>query len=70
MACKLKIPLALIILSLLLILIPPDVISEEPTACDRALFDCVVESGGWWVWQFACIIGWAWCVTYVEPFIN
>ncbi|HOH08809.1 MAG: hypothetical protein BWY77_00206 [bacterium ADurb.Bin431] len=65
---KFKIPMVLTTLLLLLVFFPLNVISVEPTACDRAYFDCIVETGGFWFWQVACVIGWAWCVTYAEPF--
>ena len=57
-----------IITMLLLLVFSPDVISEEPSACDKAFVDCLIETGGFWIWQFACVVGWAWCVTYAEPF--
>jgi hypothetical protein len=53
---------------LMLIFFPVNGVPEDLSPCDLALMDCFCESGGAWIWQFACILGWTWCVTYAEPF--
>ncbi|HPR89576.1 MAG TPA: hypothetical protein PL181_16280 [bacterium] len=63
-----RIGLIFIVLLLIHFMVPIAALSEDPTPCDLAFVDCLVETGGWWIWQFACVIGWAWCVTYVEPY--
>jgi hypothetical protein len=55
-----------VLVILIMLAAPNNLASEEASPCDKGLAYCMAGTCGLLIWQVACIVGWAWCVTYIE----